>query len=279
MQDLKGKTAVVFGASSGIGLALAQELAAEGMNLVVVSSITERIERAAGLLREGGATVVAATCDVARFEEVAAVADLARRTFGEVDLVCNNAGVTTLGPLAEHTNDDWKWLIDVNLMGVVHGVNAFLPRMIERGAGHICNTGSPTAFMPDAFVGHGPYPAIKAAVAAYTTSLRNEVKGQGVEVSLMLPSGVASDIMRGAALHGPGKPGAFKMALNPDLPAPDPAGRQYTTAEFLARMTVAGIKRNAPVIAAASALRPYVRQYFDRMLAGFDDFADFPEAT
>lgn len=275
MKELRGKTAVVMGASSGIGLALAKELATEGMNLVVVSSKEERIKKAAEYIEAAGGQVAAAVCDVARYDQVQAVAELACDRFGGVDVLCNNAGVTTLGPLVRHTNSDWKWLLDVNVMGIVHGICAFLPRMVERGSGHICNTGSPTAFMPDAFVGHGPYPATKAAVAALTTTLRNEVGPKGVEVSLLLPSGVPSDIMRGAVDHGPCKPGEFGMSLNPHLPAPDEKGRQYTSADFLARMTVAGIKRNAPVIAAASALRPYLVDYFDRILAGFDEWAAF----
>jgi len=275
VDDLAGKTAVIAGASTGIGRAMALAFAREGMNLVLASTNAERLEAAAAAARETGAQTAAVVCDVADAGAVQALADQAFAAFGEVHLLCNNAGVTTLGPLVDHTLDDWAWVYGVCVMGVVHGVQAFLPHMLARGSGHIVNTGSPTAIMPDAFLEHGPYSSAKAAVAAYTITLRQEAAARGVGVSLMLPGAVPSNIVEKANLHGPVKPAERGgVAYNPKVPPPIEGARLRLSAEAMAELAVRGVKANDPIIMAPTALKPPVQEYFDRYLEAFDRWAE-----
>ena len=275
MDELAGKTAVLAGASTGIGRALAIALGREGMNVVLASTNTERLEAAAAAVRETGARAVAVTCDVADARAVEGLADQAFAAFGEVHLLCNNAGVTTFGPLADHTLEDWAWVFGVCLMGAVHGVQAFLPHMLERGSGHILTTGSPTGIMPDTFLQHGPYSSAKAAVGTYTITLRQELAPRGIGVSLLLPGWVPSSIAEKANLHGPVKPGERgAVAYNPEVPPPTEGARVRVTAETMAEFAVRGVKANDPIIMAPTGLKPAAKDYFDRYLDAFDRWAE-----
>ena len=133
MEQLSGRTAVITGGASGIGLATAQLLAAEGMNLVLADIEAGPLERAATEL--GALGVV---CDVGDLASVTHVADEAFARFGSVDVVFNNAGVAIGGPTVDMTHADWEWLMRVNLWGPIHGVEVFLPRMIEQGTAATC---------------------------------------------------------------------------------------------------------------------------------------------
>ena len=146
MKNFKGKVAVVTGAGSGIGLALAQRFAREGMKLVLADVQADALRAAERRLRDAGADVLAQRTDVSRLASMQRLADKAAQRFGNVHLFCNNAGVVPPErhrPIWETSLHDWKWSLDVNLWGVVHGIHCFLPAMLAHGErGHVVNTAS-----------------------------------------------------------------------------------------------------------------------------------------
>jgi len=194
-EELKDRTAVVTGAASGIGAALAAELSAHGMAVVVADIDDAGAEQVAGELRERGAEALAVrvdTSDAASFEQLA---ETAYSAYGSVELVCNNAGVLTFGHVADSPVDDWRWLSSVNVEGLLNSVHAFVPRMrAQQGWRHIMNTASTHAFLADP--GYtGLYSATKQAVVAISRGLRHELASEGIDVTLLCPGQVASRIL------------------------------------------------------------------------------------
>ncbi|MEU5588878.1 SDR family NAD(P)-dependent oxidoreductase [Streptomyces chrestomyceticus] len=194
MDDLRGRTAVVTGAASGIGRGMAEAFADAGMR-VVLSDVEEAVLRVtAAELRDGGADVHAVVTDVAEADDVTALAASALRAYGAVHVLCNNAGVYTGSkPSWESTLDDWAWILGVNLMGVVHGIRTFLPVMIEQDEeAHIVNTASMAGLLP----GGSLYGATKTAVVSLSETLHLELveSGHKPRVSVLCPGLVATDI-------------------------------------------------------------------------------------
>ena len=195
MDVLPGQVAVITGGASGIGLAMAHRFAAEGMRLVLADIERPALERAADDLTRTGADVLTVPTDVSLAAEVDALAATTIDHFGDVHVVCNNAGVGSRGlTVADLPLDDFAWVIGVNLFGVIHGINAFLPRLRANGVGHIVNTASISGFyhLPRM----APYNASKAAVIALSETLRFELdaEGSGVGVSVLCPSWVRTNI-------------------------------------------------------------------------------------
>ena len=191
MQLSEGKTAVVTGAASGIGLALSKRFAGAGMNVVMADVEETRLEEAVAAI---GAQAVAVPTDVSDQSSVQALATVAMDRFGAVHLLCNNAGVAArsdpwFGPLSA-----WEWVFGVNLWGVIYGVRAFLPHMAAQAEGHIVNTASMAGLVP----GVGPvYDATKHAVVAITEDLYRTVKlvGLPMGVSVLCPGWVRTGIL------------------------------------------------------------------------------------
>ncbi len=183
MKQLNGRVAVVTGAASGIGLAMANHFANEGMKLVLADVDAAALTHAGNGLRASGATAITMPTDVASEVQVRALADAAYAAYGTVHLVCNNAGVATpaLRTLAWETRlSDWEWIHKVNFMGVLYGVREFVPRMLAGGdEGHIVNTASVAGLIS----GGNPYFVSKHAVACFTEGLYKDLKGLGARVS------------------------------------------------------------------------------------------------
>ncbi|OKK08604.1 alcohol dehydrogenase [Streptomyces sp. CB03234] len=186
-----GQVAVVTGAASGIGLAMARRFAAEGLKVVLADVEQAALDKAFTRLREEGAEVLARTVDVSEPDSVASLADAVYDTFGAVHVLCNNAGVGSgaEGRMWEHDPADWKWAFAVNVWGVFHGIQAFVPRMIASGEpGHVVNTSSGDggiAPLPTASV----YAVTKAAVVTMTESLYAHLKAEHARVgaSVLFP--------------------------------------------------------------------------------------------
>jgi NAD(P)-dependent dehydrogenase (short-subunit alcohol dehydrogenase family) len=193
----RDRVAVVTGAASGIGLALAERFAAEGMKVVMADIEAAALDAAAGGLSRRGATVRATRVDVSRPEEVERLAEETYRAFGAAHVVCNNAGVAVIGAVHEHTLADWQWVINVNLWGVIHGVRAFLPRMLAGGDdGHIVNTASMAGLTTAPFM--SVYDVTKHGVVALSESMYKElqVTGAPIGVSVVCPGLIDTNIMR-----------------------------------------------------------------------------------
>jgi NAD(P)-dependent dehydrogenase (short-subunit alcohol dehydrogenase family) len=195
MKDLKGKVAVVTGAGSGIGRALAERFAQEGMKLALADVEEGPLGEVRGALAKAGSEVLALRVDVSKPDEVE---DLARKTFaafGTAHVVCNNAGIGAGGLMWQVPVTDWAWVIGVNLMGVVHGIRSFVPRMVEQGEGHVVNTASIAGMITGP--GMGAYCATKHAVVAMSECLHHELSlttGGKVKVSVLCPAWVKTRI-------------------------------------------------------------------------------------
>jgi NAD(P)-dependent dehydrogenase (short-subunit alcohol dehydrogenase family) len=195
MQEFSGRVAVITGAASGIGSALASRSVAEGMQVVLADRDEGALHRLAQELGGSGASVLAVTTDVARPEQVAALAERAFDHFGQVDLLFNNAGVLISGYSWERSIDDWQWIININLMGAIHGLHSFVPRMLaQKTPGHIVNTSSLAGLLASPLM--GPYTVSKQAVVALSETLHYEFESIGAQlrVSVLCPGPVATDI-------------------------------------------------------------------------------------
>lgn len=199
MQTFKDRVAVVTGAASGIGLAMAQRFAAEGMKLVVADIENGTLQVAAAGLRERGVPVLAHVLDVSKPDQVEGLAKATYEEYGAAHVICNNAGVEVIGAAWEHTLADWEWVIGVNLWGVIHGVRAFVPRMIAGGEeGHIVNTASMAGLTTAPFM--SVYDVTKHGVVALSESLYKDFLAteQKLRVSVVCPGLINTNIMRSA---------------------------------------------------------------------------------
>lgn len=196
MDDLEGRVAVITGAASGIGWALAKAFATEGAKVVLSDIEGPALEQKARELAAsiGQDRVSATVCDVSELDQVVALRDHALASFGAYHVVCNNAGVGAGGEMARLTENDWSFVLGVNLWGVIHGVEAFLPGLIEQGEGHIVNTASVAGLFAAPFM--GPYTVSKYGVVALSETLYNELAmaASPVGVSVLCPSWVATNI-------------------------------------------------------------------------------------
>jgi NAD(P)-dependent dehydrogenase (short-subunit alcohol dehydrogenase family) len=195
--ELEGKTAVITGGASGIGLATATQLAKSGVNLVLGDIEDDTLAAAVKGLQDGGARVLGVRTDVTSEADILALRDAALSEFGAVHVVFNNAGVASGATIGTPT-DVWKWVIDVDLFGVIYGINAFLPLFLEQNEGHVVNTASLAGL--GGAPGMGPYCAAKFAVVGLSESLFHELAlmGSQVGVSVLCPGFVKTRIHESA---------------------------------------------------------------------------------
>ena len=205
MHDFRGKVAVVTGAGSGIGRALADRFGQEGMKVVLADVEDGALQETAEELRASGVETLAVRTDVAQAADVEALAGQTIDAFGAVHILCNNAGVAVSGPVWKHTIADWEWVLGVNLWGVIHGVRVFTPILLAQGVeAHIVNTASMSGLtcMPDMAV----YGVSKHGVVALSESLHHELAALGspVKVSVLCP-GFVSTRIRDSARNRPAR--------------------------------------------------------------------------
>ena len=221
MKTVEGKVAVVTGGASGIGLALAQRFLADGASVVVADVEAKALDEAAAALGDehGADRVLAVPTDVRDAEEVDALAAATFDRFGTAHVVCNNAGVGVGGLAWEVPADRWRWVVDVNLLGVANGIRAFVPRMIEQGEGHVVNTASAAGLVTG--FGMAPYYATKHGVVALSESLHFDLGlvNAPVQVTVVCPEWVRTKILLSERNRPDGvtpMPGLPGMAEEPD---------------------------------------------------------------
>jgi NAD(P)-dependent dehydrogenase (short-subunit alcohol dehydrogenase family) len=196
MESVEGKIAVVTGAASGIGLAMVERFLDEGMKVVMADVEEPALVAAAAQLRDNGGEVEAVQTDVSDPDAVDALAQIAVKRFGTFHVICNNAGVGgQLSRAWETPLEVYKWVIDVNLWGVIHGIRTFVPRLVDQDDGHIVNTASLSAWGATPFV--GAYSATKHAVLGLTEGLQRDLADAeaNVGVSIFCPGGVNTNIL------------------------------------------------------------------------------------
>jgi NAD(P)-dependent dehydrogenase (short-subunit alcohol dehydrogenase family) len=201
MGAFDGKVAVVTGGASGIGRGVALELAARGADIAIADINEERLAETAAAVSATGRQVLTQRCDVRSDSDVDAFRDATIDRFGQVDVLCNNAGVAVLGPPERVEMADWEWILQINVLGLVRGVRAFVPAMLARGNGHVVNTASVAgvwAYTWDAT----PYITSKFAAYGYSEALARALKPQGIGVSVLCPGLVTTNLAETARSSG-----------------------------------------------------------------------------
>ncbi len=189
---LAGKIAIVTGASSGIGEATAIALAATGATVAIAARRGDRLATLAEKISASGGIALPITTDVSDEAEVAAMVNKVEEAYGRVDILVNNAGVMLLGAIAGANTEDWRRMININLLGLMYATHAVLPLMKEQGSGHIVNISSVAGRVANA--GTGVYNATKWAVGAFSESLRKEVYTDHIRVTIIEPGLVATEL-------------------------------------------------------------------------------------
>lgn len=241
-QDLfKGRIAVVTGAASGIGQALARDFARRGCTLAISDINADRLETLAGELRRQGVTVLAQAMDVSDREAFFAFADRVIGELGGADIVVNNAGVALVGSIDSLPIEQIEWLMGINFWGVVHGTKAFLPHMLAKASGSIVNISS--VFGLIGVPGQGAYCAAKFAVRGFTETLRQEVHGSGVHIGCVHPGGIKTNIAASARV----------VELPAGAESAEVIAKRFeeiarTTPEAAAATIIRGIERRSPRI-------------------------------
>jgi NAD(P)-dependent dehydrogenase (short-subunit alcohol dehydrogenase family) len=271
-----GRVAVVTGAASGIGRALAGAFVAAGSTVVVADLDGREAEAVAERLRAGGGTALAVAVDVSDSASVAELAATTVNELGRVDVLCNNAGVSTFNLIQDQTLDDWHWVFNVNMWGVVHGLASFLPILRDQATrSHIVNTASMGGLMSGVpFI--GPYAASKTAVVSISETLRQECAAYGlpIGVSVLCPSATDTRVMesergRPAALGAERRTDdaeAMRMAIKRLCTGPDGA-----TPGHVAARTLEAIRGGEFWIIPNAGERSIVESRFAEALAGFPE--------
>jgi NAD(P)-dependent dehydrogenase (short-subunit alcohol dehydrogenase family) len=200
MKDISGKTAIVTGAASGIGLGIAQALAEAGANVVMADIQKDAVEQAAHALSGTNKRVMAVRVDVTLEQSVIDALAEAERAFGKLHIACNNAGVPMHGTrLIDVPPSDWEFVMGVNIWGIIYGIRHFVPAIQKHGEeGHVVNTASVAGFQNRRGTDQGPYTMSKYAALALSEALEHELEGTNVGVTVLCPGPINTNIARGA---------------------------------------------------------------------------------
>ncbi|OBK33863.1 short-chain dehydrogenase [Mycobacterium sp. 1245111.1] len=265
MSRFEGKGAVITGGANGIGLATATELARRGARLVLADVDKPALEQAVAHLQGQGFEAHPVMCDVRSLKEMTHLADEAFRLLGQVDVVFSNAGIVVAGPIAQMTHEDWRWVIDIDLWGSIHAVEAFLPRLLEQGTGgHVAFTASFAGLMPN--VGLGAYSVAKYGVVGLAENLAREVKDNGIGVSVLCPMVVETKLLSNSERIMGADYGLASTTA--------PAQPDTLNVDEVARLTVDAIATNRLYVLPHSAARRSIRKRFDRIDQTFDEQAN-----
>jgi NAD(P)-dependent dehydrogenase (short-subunit alcohol dehydrogenase family) len=273
VDSYEGRSAVITGGASGIGLATAKEFARRGARIMLADINESALNEAVTTLRGDGVDVHGVVCDVSKLDDVMHLADEAFDVFGDVNVVFNNAGIGHGGAMATTSHDDWRFVIDVDLWGPIHGVEAFLPRLIaQNDLSHMVFTASFAGLIPN--VGLGPYCVAKYGVVALAETLSREVRANGIGVSVLCPMIVETGLVANSERVRSGDYGPPTQTIAEDaqelLLAPTDA---EVKVDDVARLTADAILANRLYIVPHSASRGSIQRRFERIDRSFDEQA------
>jgi NAD(P)-dependent dehydrogenase (short-subunit alcohol dehydrogenase family) len=271
VENFEGRATVITGGANGIGFATAREFASRGARVMLGDIDQSALDDAVATLRTDGVDAHGVMCDVRKLGDVEHLADEAFRVFGEVHVVFNNAGIAYAGPIVETSHDDWRFVIDVDLWGPIHGVEAFLPRLIaQRGESHIVFTSSFAGLIPN--VGLGPYCVAKYGVVALAETLAREVRPNGIGVSVLCPMIVETNLLANTERvrsedYGP----AHSEVQTVQQLASAPEDDSVLNVEDVARLTTEAILANRLYVLPHRAARESIQRRFGRIDRTFDE--------
>jgi NAD(P)-dependent dehydrogenase (short-subunit alcohol dehydrogenase family) len=274
VESFEGRATVITGGANGIGLATAREFARRGARVMLGDIDQSALDDAVATLRADGIAAHGVVCDVRRLDDVAHLADEAFQVFGDVHVVFNNAGIAYAGPIAQTSHDDWRFVIDVDLWGPIHGVEAFLPRLIAQQAdSHMVFTSSFAGLIPN--VGLGPYCVAKYGVVALAETLAREARPNGIGVSVLCPMIVETDLLANtervrSADYGPATPSETETVQQL---ASAPQDDSVLHVDDVARLTADAILANRLYVLPHRAARDSIRRRFERIDRTFEDQA------
>ena len=247
MQDLNGKTAFITGGASGIGFGLAEAFVDQGMNVVIADIEDEALAKAKASLGRTSNHVHAIKLDVTDRDAYARAADEVTRVFGNLHVLCNNAGVASRGLIQNATYDDWDWTLGVNIGGVVNGIRTFLPRMLAHGeGGHVVNTSSMAGL--GASPGNVVYSTSKFAVVGLSEGLRKELASQNIGVTVLCPAAVKTNFNRNERNRPEKFADAGTKLTEEYYDLADKSFEGGTEPREMGEMTVKAIKENLPYV-------------------------------
>jgi NAD(P)-dependent dehydrogenase (short-subunit alcohol dehydrogenase family) len=248
--EFEGKTAVVTGSSGGIGKAVAIALSKEGADIVLASRNMENMEAVKKEIEKLGRKAIAIKCDVSKDNDVIDMKDKAIAFFGNIDILINNAAVGIRGLLEDVSLDDWRYIIETNLMGYIRNVMAFLPHFIERGSGYIVNVSSIQAMAYGAEMLNTPYITTKAGIIGFSDCLSSYLRSKGIKVSCLIPGGVITQIANNSRYVGSEE--RKKELRDRDLQFT--RGPMFLTAEQCAAGLLEGMKKEDYLILTPSSM-------------------------
>jgi NAD(P)-dependent dehydrogenase (short-subunit alcohol dehydrogenase family) len=264
LQDLNGKSAFITGAAGGIGRAIAESLAREGVAVAIADIDPDAAGKTCAAIEAQGGKAIPVACDVTQEESLRQAADEATAALGEIQLLVNNAGAFMLAGFEDTKKSDWEWLLEINVMGVVNGLHTFLPHMRAQNAPcHIINTASVSGHIPTP--GLSIYTASKFAVVGLTESLRIELAGSSIGVSVLCPGIVKTGLLDSSRNHRAEKHGPSTSGPSPM----DAVITQGSDPALLGDQVVDAVKAGEFYILTHPGLRPAFEKRFKDILASY----------
>ncbi len=274
LTSLEGKTAFVTGGAKGIGLGIAKAFIARGANVMLADIDGDELASAAAGLGDQADTVI---CDVTDANAIKAAADKTIERFGKVHVVVNNAGVGSGGAPGETALDDWRWVVDINLMGVVYGVEIFVPLIKAHGeGGYIINTASMAGHLAGPYTG-APYNATKFAVVGYSETLRAQLAEHNIGCSVLCPGWVDTDIHK-SGFRAPSAAGVDVEAAmkSPDFQQMDAVLKSGLSPDLVGEWTVESMFADRMYIFTHPEMAPPIDARFAAIRADYKACADDP---
>lgn len=276
MKDVTGKTAFITGGASGIGYGMAQAFAAAGMNVAIADIEAPALANAERVLSDAGANVMSTVLDVTDRAGFARAADATEARFGKVHVICNNAGVSSRGPIERSSYDDWDWVMGVNLDAVFNGIHTFIPRIKSHGeGGHIVNTSSIAGHVIGA--GNGIYTTTKFAVVALSETLRLELADFDIGVTVVCPGAVKTRINESERNRQTTFADVGNTMTAEQLELIRHSFDHGTEPRDLGEMILDAIRENRLYVLPHAEFKPVIQARYEAIMAGFSNEPPDPE--